>query len=201
MDEATGTRYSLNELTGEAAVSARTVRYYITEGLLPPPIVAGARSYYTQEHLDRLKLVNLLKENYLPLREIRKRLTGMSAAEITADLDSLESHGAVEIASVPQLKMAALRDVSAVAYVDRLLHAPAKPGSPVTPGRPPGPPVNRPLPIARQRHETAPPVLEQENWRRIAISEEAELLVSEREYERHQEQIDWLIDWAHKVFG
>ena len=61
-------RYSLAELTTEAGVSIRTVRYYISEGLLPPPITAGPRSYYAQSHLDRLRLIDRLKSNYLPLR-------------------------------------------------------------------------------------------------------------------------------------
>ncbi|MCC6705677.1 MAG: MerR family DNA-binding transcriptional regulator, partial [Thermomicrobiales bacterium] len=34
-------RYSLQELSDAAGVSPRTVRYYIAEGLLPPPEPAG----------------------------------------------------------------------------------------------------------------------------------------------------------------
>ncbi|MER3438078.1 MAG: hypothetical protein C4346_11115, partial [Chloroflexota bacterium] len=74
--------YSLAELAEEAGVSVRTVRYYIAEGLLPPAHIAGARSSYTQAHLDRLRLIGQLKAAYLPLKEIRRRLAGLDDEEV-----------------------------------------------------------------------------------------------------------------------
>jgi DNA-binding transcriptional MerR regulator len=76
------TRYSLADLTDRAGVSVRTVRYYIAEGLLPPPLGSGPASFYTQAHLDRLRLIGKLKDAYLPLKEIRKRLDGVEDAEL-----------------------------------------------------------------------------------------------------------------------
>ena len=70
-------RLTLGELTAAADVSVRTVRYYIAEGLLPPPEGSGPGSAYTQGHLDRLRLIQRLKEAYLPLKEIRRRLSGL----------------------------------------------------------------------------------------------------------------------------
>src|SRR5215216_5219614 len=83
-------RYTLNELTDEAGVSVRTVRYYIAEGLLPPPVGAGPRSGYTVGHLDRLRLIGQLKDAYLPLKEIRRRVAGLSDAEVRQRLASTE---------------------------------------------------------------------------------------------------------------
>jgi DNA-binding transcriptional MerR regulator len=71
-------RYGIAELAEAADVSVRTVRYYIAEGLLPPPVTAGARSYYTREHLARLQLIGRLKDAYLPLREIRRHLAALN---------------------------------------------------------------------------------------------------------------------------
>ena len=68
-------RLTLGALTAAADVSVRTVRYYIAEGLLPPPEGSGPGSAYTQGHLDRLRLIQRLKEAYLPLKEIRRRLS------------------------------------------------------------------------------------------------------------------------------
>lgn len=68
---------TLGELTRAAGVSVRTVRYYIAEGLLPPPVGAGPRSAYTPGHLDRLRLIARWKQAYLPLKEIRRRLAGL----------------------------------------------------------------------------------------------------------------------------
>src|ERR671922_2151942 len=76
-------RLSLGELTRAAGVSIRTVRYYIAEGLLPPPVGAGPRSAYTTAHLDRLRLIARLKTAYLPLKEIRRRLAGLSDADVS----------------------------------------------------------------------------------------------------------------------
>ena len=75
-------RLTLGELTAAADVSVRTVRYYIAEGLLPPPEGSGPGSAYTQGHLDRLRLIQRLKEAYLPLKEIRRRLSGLSDDEV-----------------------------------------------------------------------------------------------------------------------
>ena len=44
---------TLAELTEAADVSVRTVRYYIAEGLLPPPEGSGPGSAYARGHLDR----------------------------------------------------------------------------------------------------------------------------------------------------
>src|SRR5829696_2378670 len=73
---------TLGELTAAADVSVRTVRYYIAEGLLPPPESSGPGSAYNQGHLDRLRLIQRLKEAYLPLKEIRRRLSGLSDDEV-----------------------------------------------------------------------------------------------------------------------
>ena len=75
-------RLSLAELTEAAEVSVRTVRYYIAEGLLPPPLGSGPASFYTSAHLERLKLIGRLKDAYLPLKEIRRRLTGVEDTEL-----------------------------------------------------------------------------------------------------------------------
>lgn len=73
---------SIAELAGRAEVTPRTVRYYVSEGLLPPPGGAGQQRVYTHEHLLRLKTIKRLKDRYLPLGEIRERLAGLTLAEM-----------------------------------------------------------------------------------------------------------------------
>src|SRR5215208_1072416 len=77
---------TLGDLTAAADVSVRTVRYYIAEGLLPPPEGSGPGSSYTRGHLDRLRLIQRLKEAYLPLKEIRRRLSGLGDEEVRSVL-------------------------------------------------------------------------------------------------------------------
>lgn len=74
--------YSLDELSTLAEVTPRTVRYYIVEGLLPPPLTTGRNATYSQEHLDRLNAIAALKEMYLPLREIRHRLNTLTPEQM-----------------------------------------------------------------------------------------------------------------------
>src|SRR5215217_1740217 len=89
-----GERLTLGELTAAADVSVRTVRYYIAEGLLPPPEGSGPGSAYTSGHLDRLRLIQRLKEAYLPLKEIRRRLSGLSDDEVRSVLAADDDRGA-----------------------------------------------------------------------------------------------------------
>lgn len=67
------TRYSLNELAEITGVEVRTVRWYISEGLLRGPESMGRNAYYTDYHRKRLETIRTLKEVYhLPLKEIRR---------------------------------------------------------------------------------------------------------------------------------
>jgi len=116
------TRFGLTELTGEAGVSVRTVRYYIAEGLLPPPVGGGPASHYTAAHLNRLRLIAHLKAAYLPLKEIRRRLDGLDNAEVGRLL-----------ASEPAAAEPAAPEDDATAYLDRLLGARPAPPAPPAP--------------------------------------------------------------------
>ena len=70
-DDAT---YDLQELSAEAGVTPRTVRYYIQQGLLPAPEPQGPSTRYGQGHLDRLRLIRDLQAEHQPLAVIRQRL-------------------------------------------------------------------------------------------------------------------------------
>jgi DNA-binding transcriptional MerR regulator len=69
--------YTIGELAQAAEVTTRTIRYYVAEEVLPPPVGNGRASLYTEEHLSRLHLVKILKEEFLPLQEIRALLSGL----------------------------------------------------------------------------------------------------------------------------
>lgn len=80
--------YSLQDLTDLAHVSARTVRYYVAQGLLPPPGQVGPGAHYTDGHLARLRLIRRLQREHLPLAEIRSRLAGLDDDEIATLVDA-----------------------------------------------------------------------------------------------------------------
>jgi len=77
-------RLGIAELAEQAGVTPRTVRYYVAEGLLPSPGGSGQQRTYSREHLLRLRAIKRLKDAYLPLEEIRRRLEGLSPDGIQA---------------------------------------------------------------------------------------------------------------------
>lgn len=217
-------RYSLVELTEAAGVSVRTVRYYIGEGLLPPPEGAGVGSSYGQGHLDRLRLIGKLKDAYLPLREIRRRLTGLDdeavAAVLASDaathdgegVDSAEAGTPAEERTF-DLHLAEPPVDTAGAYIARVLKRSAPVTTPRTrqapstpapaPAYSPAEPVMTPPEpeAAVDRAGVAPAATAQKTWRRIPIGPDAELLITDEAYTRQRDKIDWLVRWATKVIG
>jgi len=72
----------LDDLAREAGVSARTVRYYVQRGLLPAPIFRGRDTVYTRDHLDRLRAIRRLQEQFLPLDAIQAELEQRTSDEV-----------------------------------------------------------------------------------------------------------------------
>lgn len=189
------TTYSLEELTERAGVTVRTVRYYIAEGLLPPPVGGGPRSAYTEGHLDRLRLIGRLKDAYLPLREIRRRVAGLDDEEVRAALAQAEPPAAAAAESID----------SAADYITRVLQEQrAREVAPRPSDRAEVSADFRRPPRAREAtapnlpSEAAP---EPAAWRRLPITEEAELLIREDAYQRRAEQLDSLITWIKRVLS
>ncbi|HEX6608336.1 MAG TPA: MerR family transcriptional regulator [Chloroflexia bacterium] len=72
---------TINELATRAGVTTRTIRYYVEQGLLPAP-ERGRPAEYTEDHVQRLDLIRRLKDQYLPLEEIRAMLERLDRKEI-----------------------------------------------------------------------------------------------------------------------
>lgn len=94
-------RYRLAELAAASGVTPRTIRYYIAEGLLPPPVGAGPAAAYTVAHRARLALIERLKGRALSLRAIGEQLGALSDEAVRAELARAsapaptgEAHGA-----------------------------------------------------------------------------------------------------------
>jgi DNA-binding transcriptional MerR regulator len=71
-------RMTIGELAREAGVTPRTVRYYVSEGLLPPPTYEGRQSYYGPRHLLILRAIRAMQAEDLPLRKIAVAITTSS---------------------------------------------------------------------------------------------------------------------------
>ena len=72
--------YKVSELAQKAAVTKRTIHYYISKGLLMPPEGSGVASVYDDSHLERILLIKKLQAQYMPLNKIREYiLNGVDA--------------------------------------------------------------------------------------------------------------------------
>jgi DNA-binding transcriptional MerR regulator len=69
-------RFSLDELATLAGVTPRTVRYYISEGLLDRPEGEKRGAHYVQRHLEQLLRVRRWSEAGLSLERIRELRRG-----------------------------------------------------------------------------------------------------------------------------
>ena len=78
-DDAT---YTITELADLAGVTPRTVRYYLSQGLLPSAGQTGPGTRYSESHLARLRVIRGLQAEHLPLAEIRKRLSDVDDDEV-----------------------------------------------------------------------------------------------------------------------
>jgi DNA-binding transcriptional MerR regulator len=177
-------RYSLQELADEAGVSVRTVRYYISEGLLPPP-----------------------------LKEIRRRLAALNDDELRQALEEAGEEAGVPALEQPSLRrhfiapsmappeppsetmplaapMRSVRegDDEALDYINRVLEDRKAPRRHIVPPRP-LPPVPYPPPAPER------------TWRRLPIGEDAELVISDELYRRRKDRIDALITWAERMLS
>jgi DNA-binding transcriptional MerR regulator len=79
--------YTLADLCDLADVTPRTVRYYISQGLLRSPGTSGPGARYDDGHLARLRLIRRLQREHLPLAEIRSRLAALTDDEAIAQAE------------------------------------------------------------------------------------------------------------------
>lgn len=166
----------MHELAQVTDVTPRTIRFYVAEGLLPPPAGAGPAAVYTAAHRDRLRLIGVLKARYLPLKEIRRQVATLTDEEVHARLQ--EERPTMSAAPVPTGQ-----NTGAVAYHDRVLDQLHQPTPLSLPGAP-----SAPRPVARER------------WERIVLADGVELHVRE-EWQRAVGPIDALIRQARKLLG
>ncbi|MEV6543841.1 MerR family transcriptional regulator [Streptomyces sp. NPDC051665] len=66
---------TIDELAARAGTTVRTVRFYSTKGLLPPPVIGARRvGHYGPEHLSRLALIEELQHQGMTLAAIERYL-------------------------------------------------------------------------------------------------------------------------------
>jgi DNA-binding transcriptional MerR regulator len=208
----------ISELARRAKVSVRTIRYYISEGLLPPPQAHGRYSVYDEEYLDRIELIKRLKDAFLPLKEIRRQLETLTKEEIAellqqplgtsgaeAGEEAEEGPGArLATGPAPAAAQARVRDSGlphALDYIANVLKTQPLERihqvSPAAPAAPPGLAQSRSnLPSGTglsSEKVQASGVSAETHWVRLTIVPGLELHASEEAYRRFARRIqEWI---------
>lgn len=77
---------TLDQLCARVGMSVRTVRFYTSKGLVPPPIRRGRSGYYSPVHVGRLELVQELQSHGFTLSAIERYVAGIPADSTPEDL-------------------------------------------------------------------------------------------------------------------
>jgi len=64
--------WTLRELAAESGIPERTIRFYISKGILVPPLRGGRGAAYGPEHFTRLREIRTLQAKGLMLTEIAR---------------------------------------------------------------------------------------------------------------------------------
>jgi DNA-binding transcriptional MerR regulator len=178
-------RYNLTELAALAGLTPRTVRYYLSQGLLAVDATPGPGPKYDDAHLARLRLIKRLQREHLPLAEIRGRL---------GDLDD-QAVMALVSAPEPPPSDSAIDYVRRITAPRRMAIAEFLPPAPPS-ERPASPPASAPPPYPVT---TTPSRLERSQWERIELAPDVELHVRRPLPRSVAKQVDRLIGIARDL--
>jgi DNA-binding transcriptional MerR regulator len=169
----------INTLSRATGVSVRTIRYYLAEGLLPPPQGRGPAASYNREHLDRLRLIRHWQATHQTLSDIKERLIGLDALGVARALAELDGEAQV----APR---------SAADYVRQVLADTGQGASP--------PSVATPPPSAERRTRMSR-ALERSTWERISLHPDIELQVRRPLSRADQRRVEALLEEAKRLFS
>lgn len=207
---------TLPELARAADVTPRTIRYYISQGLLPSPVGSGSAARYTQGHLVRLRMIRRLADEHVPLARIRERLADVSDQDVARLVDEA-AHADSAVDGPPQAANPAL------AYIDRVLGRSAAPQR-LLRAREITPPFGRyerdvpdefPLPGERPVGPTSAPAHvpyapelpsrglepDRSTWERIALAPDIELHVRRPLDRPTNKRLERLLAFARELFA
>ncbi len=175
-------RYSLTELADLGGVTPRTVRYYISQGLLRSPIGAGPGPKYDDTDLARLRLIKRLQRDHQPLAQIRKVLDGLGDEQIR--------HAESDLEPAPT--------DSALDYLRRVMGSHQVRETRLSPLY-----ASVPPPLAEPASPAAPPPddvrLERSQWERIDLAPDVELHIRRPLVRSTAKRVDRLIAIARDL--
>ena len=186
--------YTLADLAKLADVTPRTVRYYITQGLLPSPDAQGPQTRYTDEHLERLLAIKRLQAQDIPLAKIRARLRTTAPDDMSTIASS-----PTPTAPAPAVAESALdyiRDVLGDAPIAHRRAARAAGSMPAAAPLPAAAPPTAAAPAA----SPPPPGDERSQWERITLDPDVELHVRRPLSRQQNKRVERLIRIVRELF-
>jgi DNA-binding transcriptional MerR regulator len=207
MSENMTNELTLEDLAKQSGLPLRTLRFYIQEGILQGPDTHGKYARYSEQHLDRLKLIQRLKNLRLPIQEIRHLLNNMTPEEISQirqyqdvlkpnmDMNSYNrsakstppSPGASALEYIHDLERGRDNIQPFIKYSTDDVMIPNNLRA-VPPPR-----------ITKKQNKKE--VRDEETWKRVVIGEGVELNVREPMNTEEEEKVKQLIEMAQKLFG
>jgi len=197
-------QFDLSELADRAQVTTRTVRYYISQGLLPSAEGRGPSARYDETHLGRLLLIRQLQRQHLPLAEIRRQLEELSVADVRKLLESGSERARPSSALeyIRNLSAESLQPSLSMSMVKETRSQSIPEFSPILPQGPSSPAPAVPLvewkapdrPSSRESPDRS-------SWDRIHLSSDIELHVRRPLTRDQNRQLDMLLAYAHQLFS
>lgn len=121
-------RFSLSELEEASGLTQRTIRLYVSRGLIPAARGRGRSRYYAREHLEALARVSDYRNQGLSLDEIAEAIGRSSPARLQSGAewrrfelaDGIELHVRDDVTESQALLVQAMLDIaSRAATLDR----------------------------------------------------------------------------------
>jgi len=129
-----GACYNIDDVVRLTGVSRRTVRFYVTSKLIPPPDGRGVGLHYRQEHVDGiLRVVNARRQGRSLAAIARGEGDVPGAAEVSPG-----DQPRVDDARTPGVREAVVNDVAPDAPAVAQVPVQPAPPTPVTPEAPAG---------------------------------------------------------------
>lgn len=187
--------YTITELADLAGVTPRTIRYYLSQGLLPSAGQTGPGTRYSESHLARLRVIRGLQVEHLPLAEIRRRLADLDDDAVVALAEQDEP--APPAGSALDYIRAVLRETPA-SYGQPLFRLAAS-----APGRVAAPAPSLIAPTSAERlgesHHSTPRSGERSQWERIVLAPDIELHIRRPLGRTQNKRVDRLVTIAREL--
>ncbi|MBY8855233.1 MerR family transcriptional regulator [Nocardia sp. CA2R105] len=116
--------FTIDELAREAGMTVRTLRVYNERGLLPPPQLKGRTGFYSDEHLNRVRIISRLLDRGIKLNGVRDLLEAWDRGDDLAAVLGVSASTSPAPAAPKPVAVAAETTVAATELAERYSEIP-----------------------------------------------------------------------------